>query len=78
MALVDYDDLQVPAISDPTRTVYELVAERLVDEAAPMPPIDPMQAGDHDRLLAWVQDGAPEDPTADCGEDPTGSDDGVM
>jgi hypothetical protein len=74
MALVDYDDLQVPAISDPTRTVYELVAERLEDEAAPMPPIDPMQAADHERLLAWVQGGAPEDPTADCGDAPEDDD----
>jgi hypothetical protein len=70
MALVDYDDLQVPALSDPTRAVYELVAERLVDETAPMPPVHAMETGDRDRLIEWVQAGAPEDPNAECGDAP--------
>jgi hypothetical protein len=68
MALVDVEDFQVPALSDPKRKVFEVAAQRLVDDAAPMPPIEPMETDAHDRLLAWLDAGAPEDPTADCGE----------
>ncbi len=75
MPLVDYDDLQVPAISDPTRKVYELVAERLMDEVVPMPPIDPMQTVERDLLVEWAHAGAPEDPNAECGDAPPDDDD---
>jgi hypothetical protein len=66
MPLLDVDDLQMPALSDPTRQVHELVAERLVDEAAPMPPGATIEASDRDVLLDWVAAGAPEDPAASC------------
>jgi hypothetical protein len=70
MPLVDHDDFLVPATSDGSRPVHELVAERLVDEAEPMPPDGSLGDADRDLLLAWLAAGAPEDPAADCGEAP--------
>jgi hypothetical protein len=81
MPLVDYADLQVPAASDPTRPVFELVGERLVADASPMPPGGEIEDAARDVLLEWIELGAPEDPAADCdappdptGEEPTGPD----
>ena len=70
MPLMDYDDLQLPAFGDPTRAVYEVVAERLVDEAAMMPPGGEIATHDRDVLLDWIAAGAPEDPTSQCGDAP--------
>lgn len=39
MALVSYEDLVAPAISDPSLRVHELAARRVHDEHAPMPPV---------------------------------------
>ncbi|HET6583774.1 MAG TPA: hypothetical protein VFG69_10005 [Nannocystaceae bacterium] len=75
MPLVDFADLHVPAVTDPTRKVLEMVAERVVDEAKPMPPTTGMEASDRDVLLQWIAAGAPEDPTADCGEVDDGGED---
>lgn len=38
MALVSYEDLMAPAVSDPSRPVFELMLSRVHDEIAPMPP----------------------------------------
>jgi hypothetical protein len=70
MSLLDYDDLQLPAFGDPTRAVYEVVAERLVDEAAMMPPGGDIDASDRDVLLDWIAADAPEDPDSQCGDAP--------
>jgi hypothetical protein len=70
MALADYADLHVPAWSDAARPVYEVVAERLVDEASPMPPGAVMEATDRQILLDWIAAGAPEEPDSNCGEGP--------
>ncbi len=75
MPLVDYDDLQVPATSDPARKVYELIADRLLDEVTPMPPGGVIEPGDRDALLEWISAGAPEDPAADCDAPMPGDDD---
>ncbi len=74
MPLADYDDLLVPSVTDPTRKVSEMVAERVVAETGRMPPIETMSAEDRDLLLSWIEAGAPEDPTADCAPDPGGDD----
>lgn len=70
MPLADYDDLMVPAVSDPARAVHELVAERLVAEIQPMPPGAEIADADRQVLLDWIAAGAPEDPDSDCGEAP--------
>ena len=74
MPLATYADLHVPAKSDPTRKVYELVAERITAEVAPMPPSGDITDDERTILLDWIAAGAPADPDADCdgGPDPTG------
>ncbi len=68
MPLADYDDLMVPSVSDPARSVRELVAERLVAEMQPMPPGGEIADDDRQVLLDWIAAGAPEDPDSDCGD----------
>jgi hypothetical protein len=75
MPLADYDDLQVPALGDPTRKVFDVVADRVEDDATPMPPIKTMTDEDRELLLSWIEAGAPEDPTAECAPSDTGGDD---
>jgi hypothetical protein len=59
MALVDYADLQVPAVTDPTRPVSALVAERMVDDQRPMPPTHDVSAADLAIVLDWIAAGTP-------------------
>lgn len=70
MPLTNYDDLQVPAPSDATRSVYELVADRMTANAGRMPPDGDISDADAATILDWISDGAPEDPEAACGGDP--------
>jgi hypothetical protein len=70
MPLADYGDLQVPASTDPTRPVHALVAERLLDDTRPMPPGAAIEPADRQILLDWIEAGAPEDPSSECGEAP--------
>lgn len=60
MSLTSVDDFHMPAITDLTRAVHELVAERIDDPQAPMPPTGDMSDADKDILRAWVAAGAPE------------------
>jgi hypothetical protein len=61
MALVTWEDTQQAAMSDPERTVHELMKERLNDASDPMPPAahDEMTAEDKALLNAWLDAGAP-------------------
>lgn len=77
MPLADYDDLHVPALTDPTRKVYELVAERIEAETKMMPPDGDITDEERATLLAWIDAGAPADPSADCEDLPPPEDDGV-
>ena len=74
MPLASYADLQVPAPTDPTRKVYDVVAERLVAEVKPMPPDGDMSEDQRTVLLDWIAAGAPEAPDADCDEPEDGED----
>jgi len=67
MPLVSYDDLRVPAPSDPARPVYELVAARMTADAGRMPPDGNISEADAATILDWIAQGAPEDPEAACG-----------
>jgi hypothetical protein len=70
MPLTDYDDLQIPAQSDATRSVYELVADRMTADVAMMPPDGDISDADAATILDWITQGAPEDPDASCGGPP--------
>jgi hypothetical protein len=67
MPLTKLADLHAPAKSDPTRTVAELVPERLDDPASPMPPSGDLPAADRQALLDWLGAGAPAYDGPDCG-----------
>src|SRR6185295_17072612 len=62
MPLVSYADLMAPAVSQPSRTVYELVLERVTSDARPMPPVpnDRLSLDDRAALSAWMQAGTPK------------------
>ena len=70
MSLVTWADLQKPAVSEPSRKVYELVAARVQDTMRPMPPaLDGMvAAADKTLLVDWCKQGAPSLPSsaAEC------------
>jgi Copper type II ascorbate-dependent monooxygenase, C-terminal domain/Copper type II ascorbate-dependent monooxygenase, N-terminal domain len=70
MPLTVYDDLRVPAPSDATRSVYELVAERMTADVGMMPPDGNIADADAAIILDWIAQGAPEDPEAACGGPP--------
>jgi hypothetical protein len=60
MSLVEYDHLQIPSASDPTRSVWELAIERMNDPERPMPPNGEISDEDRAALLGWLEAGAPE------------------
>jgi hypothetical protein len=85
MALVTWEDTQQAAMSDPERTVHELMKERLNDASDPMPPAahDQMTAEEKALLNAWLDGGAPAategeacDPALDAGVPDGGAPDG--
>jgi hypothetical protein len=61
MALATWEDLQRPAITDPSRPVWQLVSDRVHDQNRPMPPGPfPPLAGDAlAGLDDWIAAGAP-------------------
>lgn len=68
MPLVTYADLTADAKSDASKKVYELVGERIHDDAHPMPqaPNPRLDAADTAALDEWIADGAPA-ASEDCG-----------
>jgi hypothetical protein len=73
MSLKTYADLQAPAVSDPTKKVYELVKLRVHDKKKPMPPQDPLTPQQLADIDAWVDGGAlaGADPTCPDNAKPT-------
>jgi hypothetical protein len=69
MPLVTYADLWAPAHSNPQRHVYELVEQRIHDDAHPMPqPPNPrLGAADLATVDGWVGAGAPPGVACDGG-----------
>lgn len=59
MALITWEDFQLPSVSNPALKVHELVAMRVHDTAAPMPP-PPQVMPDADKaaITAWLTSGA--------------------
>jgi cytochrome c551/c552 len=71
MPLVTAADLHAAAVSNPGRRVYELVPERIADDAKPMPqPPNPrLSEADRATLTSWAAAGAPAG-TAQCNTAP--------
>jgi len=65
MSLKQYADLQAPAVSDPTKKVYQVVGVRVHDTVRPMPPQQKLTAEQLAGIDQWVAAGAP------AGADPT-------
>jgi hypothetical protein len=61
MSLETYADLMAPALTDPSRSVYELVLERVQDSASPMPPVpyERLDASQVQALSNWEDAGFP-------------------
>jgi hypothetical protein len=64
MPLVDHADFTAQAVSDPSKTVAELVRARIFDQERPMPPVGTMSDADRDALAAWIDGGTA---TGTCG-----------
>ena len=73
MPLGSIEDLHAPAVSDPSRAVYEMMLERLTDPEDPMPPGADIDPADRDVLVAWLQQGAPASEDSCVGEGGSGS-----
>jgi len=57
MGLVNLEDMMGDAITDDSRAVWEVVLDRIHDDARPMPPAGLMTDDERARLQAWVDDG---------------------
>jgi hypothetical protein len=59
MPLMTWADTQAPAVSDPSKKVYELMASRIHDAQDPMPPMGLLPAPELAVIDSWVAAGAP-------------------
>ncbi|MFT3926889.1 MAG: hypothetical protein QM778_30365 [Myxococcales bacterium] len=66
MSLVNYADLQQPAVTAPEHKVFEQVALRIHDERKPMPPFTPLSADERATLDRWITGGALPGPDVTC------------
>jgi hypothetical protein len=62
-ALVTYEDLKAPALSDPSKSLAEVALARMEDDARPMPPAPGARVADGPRLAfrQWLERGAPRE-----------------
>jgi uncharacterized protein YbaA (DUF1428 family) len=66
MSLASLADVQAPAASDPSRSVRELMIERLTAESDAMPPGGDIEEGLRQLLVDWLQAGAPAGDDDSC------------
>ena len=68
MPLLTWDNLHAAAPSDASKHVYEMAAQKIADDAEPMPPPPNarLSASDRSVVTAWAAAGAPKS-TATCG-----------
>jgi hypothetical protein len=64
VALVTYEDLVAPSLSDPNRSVAAVSLERIKETRRPMPPDEALGASDVAVLESWVGAGMPR---GECG-----------
>lgn len=73
MPLAEPTDFEVPSVSDLTTPVHAMVANRIANEADPMPETGLLPAEDRAVLETWIAQGRPLDPVEACeGSDETG------
>lgn len=75
MALTSWDDLHAAARTDPTRRVFEVMAERLRSETSRMPPptLPPLSEAELATLETWIRAGGPPaSPGSGCADVPPG------
>jgi hypothetical protein len=74
MPLMTWDDLHARAVSDASKKVYELVAMKIANDRAPMPPPPNERLSEADRkvIMDWVAAGAPRGPETCGGTTPGG------
>lgn len=66
MPLMTWDDIQAPSVTDPSRTVAELMTMRV--SAGEMPPVGELSSDHETALLDWLAAGTPERSASDsCG-----------
>lgn len=74
MSLMSWNDFDAAAVTQPGKRVRELVAQRIHDEARPMPPNKLLPEAELSVLDAWLADGADAgDAAVSCGADPAGA-----
>lgn len=66
MPLVTWTDMHAPSTTDPTKKVWQRIAERTHDAASPMPPTGQLPATDLAVLDSWLRAGAPEGQQQRC------------
>jgi hypothetical protein len=80
MPLVTLAQLRAPAVTDPSKQVYQLVGQRVHDDAKPMPqaPFPRLTASELSTIDAWVASGAPSVPASalSCGDAGANNSDG--
>ncbi|AKF07469.1 hypothetical protein DB32_004618 [Sandaracinus amylolyticus] len=59
MSVLSYEAMHAMAVTSPSRRVFELVGDRIHDEARPMPPGEQLPAEELAVLDAWIAAGAP-------------------
>jgi len=69
MSLATAEDFLVPAVTDATQPVHDLVGVRIASDDNPMPADGSLSVGDEATIAAWVADGAPES-TDECEDSP--------
>lgn len=75
MALASHEDFQIPALTDPAKSVAAVTNARLVDQVKPMPPSGTLSPEKLGVLTEWINAGAPLYEGNDCddpGEPPPG------
>jgi hypothetical protein len=69
MSLVTYSDLTAPSKSNPAKMVYQVISNRIHNDASPMPPPPKarLSAADSSVLDSWIAAGAPGAAATTCG-----------
>ncbi len=69
MSLVTFDDLHARSVTNPSKYVYEMIAQRIHDDQKPMPPPstnDRLTSSEAGIVDAWIGAGAPASSDPSC------------
>jgi hypothetical protein len=74
MPLRTLDDLLLPAVSDETRAVFDMILERIADPQRPMPPDGSMSSDDAALITDWIAAGMEPYEGSTCDDAPPDED----